>query len=101
MGNSLPVQVATDMSYDDAITYFIYINKRGTLWSIQKGNLKYGSYDTIEKAKEVRAFLIMKNWDKKYSNKIVKLKGKEYRDWLFSEMEKEGVIINEQSDNIQ
>lgn len=29
MGNSLPVQVATDMSYDDAITYFIQINSSG------------------------------------------------------------------------
>lgn len=70
-------------------------------WCIQKNSLKYGSYDTIEKAKEVRAFLIMKNWDKKYSNKMVKLKDKKYRDWLYQEMKKEGVIINEQSDNIQ
>lgn len=64
-------------------------------WTIRKNTLFYGNYDTIEKAKEVRAFLIMKNWDKKYAFKTVKLRGKAYRDWLYKEMEKEGVIINE------
>lgn len=80
---------------------FISVDNRTDAYRINKDGYNYGSYSTFEEAKGVRDFLVSKNWDINYSNKITGLKGKKYRDLLFSEMEKEGVIINEQSDNIQ
>lgn len=71
---------------------FIYSSKNK--WYIRRNYVNYGTYDTIEKAKEVRAFLIMKNWDIKYSTKSTGLKGAKQVNFLLSEMEKEGVIKN-------
>ena len=74
---------------------FIATKKNGKKHQIQvriQGILyNFGTYDSLEQAKEVRNFLLSKNFDKKYSTKHSGLKGKKYYDWLFSEIEKEKV----------
>lgn len=76
---------------DDDLKY-IYKNQNSSDYRIQrktKGVMySYGTY-TLEEAKEVKRFLIIKNWNKKYSTKLSKLKGVKHKEWIFSEIEKE------------
>ena len=56
---------------------------------IRKSELKYGSYNSIEKAREVRNFLAFKGYPKKYSSNVLNLRGDKYKEYLFLEMEKD------------
>ena len=71
-------------------TQYIYFDKNRRKWRVCKRPVWYGTYSALEDAKKVRDFLISKNWDVAYSSKKVKLKGKKYKEWIFSEMIKEG-----------
>lgn len=72
---------------------FIQDGHRGGKYQVRiprKGKqINFGTYNSLKQAKEVRNFVISKNFDEKYSTNHSELKGKKYYDWLFSEIEKE------------
>lgn len=89
--NKLENPSITMEEYIETTMYGIYKNKGK--WSVRmeynKKTYYFGRYSSINEAKEVRNFLIKKNWDIKYSTAEKKLKGEEYIKWIKSEMDKE------------
>ena len=88
LNHLLPKKVLND-------TQWITLDKRYGTYRVSKNNIHFGSHDTLEKAKEVREFLIENNWDIKYSSKVKGMKGKKYKEWLYSEMKKKQNMIME------
>ena len=43
----------------------LYITKRDGHYFLRKGNVYYGSYRTIEDAKKVRDYFMLRRWDKR------------------------------------
>ena len=68
----------------------VFYHESKNSYQVKKHNTNFGSYPSFEEAKHVVYFMVDKDWDEKYSTKYTKLKGKKYREWLFSEIEKEG-----------
>ena len=98
-GSSLDKSTATDEEKKDGSTKtrdedckYIYRNPDSDNYRVQRkvnGHTRsFGAYP-LEESKKVRDFLIKKNWDLKYTQAEIGLKGKEYRKWMLSEMEKE------------
>ena len=71
------------------IPYTFIISSGNVL--IQRKGLRFGTHKP-DKVSRVWEFLESKRWSKKYSTEEVGISGKSYLQWLYSEMEKEGVL---------
>ena len=66
------------------------VNKSGNILFQRKG-FTFGTHK-VNKAREVWEFLNSKGWDKSFSTKGKGLTGKNYLNWLYSEIENEKVL---------
>lgn len=85
-------EISPEVASEDDDLKYIYKNPDGGLYRVQRKingeSVNFGTH-SLEMAKKVRNFMIIKNWDINYSSKVTGLRGKNYSDWFYSEIEKE------------
>ena len=87
------LEISTSFYLDESA--FVYFDKNNEHYRVSKCDINFGSSYTFEQAKKVRDFLAGKNWDEQYATKNVGLRGKKYREWIFSEIEKEEQLLED------